>query len=158
MLKLQATEFVHTLADVGRLKDSIANAIVSHVTVGLSKTVDQLRTLCTQPHCRLLHLLEGARVRSMGFDISDGFHNRKPLSVFHDQLHCAFLKDYQYTPLTDMGASQRPSRPTSAYVFNILSRLISLSIVNTRCVRDYFRVRPYTMCRRSCNLRGMGIW
>ena len=77
MLKLQATEFVHTLADVGRLKDSIANAIVSHVTVGLSKTVDQLRTLCTQPHCRLLHLLEGARVRSMGFDISDGFHNRK---------------------------------------------------------------------------------
>ena len=39
----------------------------------------------TQPHCRPLHLLEGARARSiMGFDISDGFHNRKVVGLSRD--------------------------------------------------------------------------
>lgn len=104
VLHLQATEFAYTLPEVRLLKDSIADAIVKHVTVGLVKTVAQLSTMCTQPDCRLLHLLEGARARSMGFDISDGFNNRKRLSVFDVQLQLAFLKDNLYMPLSIMGA------------------------------------------------------
>ena len=40
----------------------------------------------------------------MGFDILDGHNNRKPLSVFDDQRQRAFLKYYQYMPLTVLGA------------------------------------------------------
>lgn len=98
-LLLQDTRFVHPLQDV-----QLVNAIVNHVTVGRAKTVAHLRTMSTQRDCRLLHLLEGARARSMGFGISDDSKNRKPLSVFQVQLQNAFLKDYQYLTLTVMGA------------------------------------------------------
>lgn len=84
----EATQFVHNLADVRRLKDSIVDAIVSHVNVGLSKPVDQLSTLCTHPF-RLLHIWEGGGARSMGFDIPDGFYNRQSLSVF--RVHAPLL-------------------------------------------------------------------
>ena len=37
------------------------------------------------PGCRIIHLLEGARARTMGFDISDGYNNENALSVFDVQ-------------------------------------------------------------------------
>ena len=37
VLQPQATQFAHTIAEVRRLKGSIADATVSHVTVGLSQ-------------------------------------------------------------------------------------------------------------------------
>ena len=40
----------------------------------------------------------------MGFDISDDFNNRKPLSVSDIQLQRAFLNDNQYLTHTAMGA------------------------------------------------------
>ena len=103
VLKLQATQFVHTLADVRRLKNSIANAIVSNVTVGLSKTAEQFRTLCTQSHCRLLHLWRGHGPDLWGsaFQMASTTGN---LHQFQDQLHCVSMKDYEYTPITVMGA------------------------------------------------------
>ena len=158
VLKLQATQFVHTLADVRRLKNSIANAIVSNVTVGLSKTAEQFRTLCTQSHCRLLHLWRGHGPDLWGsaFQMASTTGN---LHQFQDQLHCVSMKDYEYTPITVMGAV------AEAIATNIGVRVqhpqsTDLLIVHRQyqvraCVS--FRDRPYIMCPKSYNLLGMGI-
>ena len=150
VLKLQATQFVHTLADVRRLKNSIANAIVSNVTVGLSKTAEQFRTLCTQSHCRLLHLWRGHGPDLWGsaFQMASTTGN---LHQFQDQLHCVSMKDYEYTPITVMDAV------AEAIATNIGVRVqhpqsTDLLIVHRQyqvraCVS--FRDRPYIMCPKS---------
>ena len=98
--------------DVRRPKDSITNAIVNRVTVGRVKTVAHLGAISNQPECRLLRQLQGARARTIGFDISDGYFTRKSLSVFDVQLPRAF-EDH----LVALGASSEETRTLHAQAF-----------------------------------------
>lgn len=101
----QATHTAYPLEVIRRLKDVVADAIVEHVTVGLAKGVGQLREQCAHEGGRVLHLIEGARARTMGFEVFDSLSKRKKLPVFEAELHRRFLTDYEYMPLTVMGAA-----------------------------------------------------
>ena len=48
----------------------------------------------------------------MGLDIQDSHDNRKPLSLFRDEIILEFLRDYRYLPLAMMGALARAINTT----------------------------------------------
>ena len=72
----------------------------------------------------------------MGFDISGGYNNRKPLSVLDVQLQGGFLKDYQYMTLTVRGAV------TEAIATNIVVWVQHLQCPDRLAAHREYQVRP----------------
>ena len=149
MLHLQATQFTYTPPDVRRLMDSIANAIVNHVTVDPVKTVAHLGAMSNQPECRLLRVLEGARARTIGFDFSDGYNTRKPSSMLDVQLHRAF-EDY----LVALGASSEETRTVHAQaVVNLNGAKLKRDKGRRKIIMEYADLPEVLMLPRGLKVR-----
>lgn len=77
---LEGYQVFSQLAHVRGRQDKIGDAIVSHVSVGRVMIAAHVQHMSTQLDCHMFNTLQGARARSMGFDNSGRFTNRKRIS------------------------------------------------------------------------------